>query len=197
LAWGDVIGVDALIFCVVLALVLVTSLLRPLGKLSEVAERVGLEGRYQERAPELQARVEAGTLTRRFNAMLDSIEHSGTELRLNQELLEQRVETRTLELQNAREQAEAANKAKSDFLAVMSHEIRTPLNGIMGMTGLLMDTELDAKQKRFARVARRSSEELLLIINDILDFSKIEAGKLELESLPFSLNTLIDRKSVV
>jgi two-component system sensor histidine kinase/response regulator len=192
LAWGGVIAVVALIICVVLALVLVTSLLRPLGKLSEVAERVGLEGRYQERAPELQARDEVGTLTRRFNAMLDRIEHQDSELRLNQELLEQRVETRTLELQNAREQAEAANKAKSDFLAVMSHEIRTPLNGIMGMTGLLMDTELDAKQKRFARVARRSSEDLLLIINDILDFSKIEAGRLELEDRPFQLNLLVE-----
>lgn len=74
----------------------------------------------------------------------------------------------------------------------MSHEIRTSLNGIMGMTGLLMDTELDAKQKRFARVARRSSEDLLLIINDILDFSKIEAGKLELEYRPFQLNLLVE-----
>lgn len=192
LSWVGVIALAALVICVSLTLILVSSLLRPLGKLSEVAEKVGLEGRYQERAPELKVRDEVGLLTGRFNAMLDRIEAQDSELRLNQELLEQRVLTRTIELQNAREQAEAASKAKSEFLAVMSHEIRTPLNGIMGMTGLLMDTELDAKQKRFARVARRSSEDLLLIINDILDFSKIEAGRLELEYRPFQLNLLVE-----
>ncbi|WP_331346595.1 response regulator [Cellvibrio sp. UBA7661] len=192
LVWVGIIALAALVICASLTLILVSSLLRPLGKLSEVAEKVGLEGRYQERAPELKVRDEVGLLTRRFNAMLDRIEAQDSELRLNQELLEQRVLTRTVELQTAREQAEAASKAKSEFLAVMSHEIRTPLNGIMGMTGLLMDTELDAKQKRFARVARRSSEDLLLIINDILDFSKIEAGRLELEYRPFQLNLLVE-----
>jgi two-component system sensor histidine kinase/response regulator len=190
--WVLIIAVVALSVCGLLAWTLISSVLRPLGNLSEVAQKVGLDGKYRARAPELGAQDEVGLLTRRFNAMLDRIEAQDTELRLNQEMLEQRVLARTIELQTAREQAEAANKAKSEFLAVMSHEIRTPLNGIMGMTGLLMDTELDAKQRRFARVARRSSEDLLLIINDILDFSKIEAGKLELEYRPFQLNTLVE-----
>ncbi|HSX84234.1 MAG TPA: response regulator [Cellvibrio sp.] len=190
--WVLAIAMVALLVCGMLAWTLISSVLRPLGNLSELAQKIGREGQYQERAPEPVTQDEVGQLTRRFNAMLDRIEAQDTELRLNQELLEQRVLARTIELQTAREQAEAANKAKSEFLAVMSHEIRTPLNGIMGMTGLLMDTELDAKQKRFARVARRSSEDLLLIINDILDFSKIEAGKLELEYRPFQLNLLVE-----
>ena len=190
--WVLAIAVVALLVNGLLAWTLISSVLRPLGNLSELAQRVGHEGQYQERAPEPKTQDEVGQLTRRFNAMLDSIEAQDAELRLNQELLEQRVQERTIELETAREQAEAASKAKSDFLEVMSHEIRTPLNGIMGMTGLLMDTELDVKQKRFARVARRSSEDLLLIINDILDFSKIEAGKLDLEYRPFQFNLLME-----
>jgi two-component system sensor histidine kinase/response regulator len=190
--WVLVIAVIALLVCGLIAWALISSVLRPLGNLSELAQTIGREGQYQARAPEPSVQDEVGQLTLRFNLMLDRIEAQDTELRLNQELLEQRVMTRTAELQTAREQAEAASKAKSEFLAVMSHEIRTPLNGIMGMTGLLMDTELNAKQKRFARVARRSGEDLLLIINDILDFSKIEAGKLELEYRPFQLNLLVE-----
>jgi len=190
--WVIAIALVALLVCGVIAWLLISSVLRPLGNLSEIAQKIGRAGEYQARAPEPTIRDEVGQLTVRFNAMLDRIEAQDTELRLNQELLEQRVLARTIELQTAREQAEAASKAKSEFLAVMSHEIRTPLNGIMGMTGLLIDTELDAKQKRFARVARRSSEDLLLIINDILDFSKIEAGKLELEYRPFQLNLLVE-----
>lgn len=190
--WVLFIAAVALVVCGLLNWALISTVLRPLGNLSELAQKVGREGQYQERAPDPVVQDEVGKLTGRFNAMLDRIEAQDTELRLNQELLEQRVLKRTAELQTAREQAEAASKAKSEFLAVMSHEIRTPLNGIMGMTGLLMDTELDAKQKRFARVARRSSEDLLMIINDILDFSKIEAGKLDLEYRPFQLNLLVE-----
>ncbi len=192
IVWVLAAALVALLVSGVLAWMLISRVMRPLGSLSELAQRVGDQGHYDARAPEPAVQDEVGLLTKRFNAMLDRIEMQDSELRQNQELLEQRVLERTLELQYARELAEAASKAKSDFLAVMSHEIRTPLNGIMGMTGLLLETSLDSKQKRFARVARRSSEDLLLIINDILDFSKIEAGKLELELMPFQLNTLIE-----
>jgi PAS domain S-box-containing protein len=108
---------------------------------------------------------------------------------IGRDITEQRAQQ--LELAAARDQAQAASQAKSRFLAAMSHEIRTPMNGILGMSALMLDTELSAEQRAYAAAVDRSARTLLGLIDEILDFSKIEAGKLEIRAQPFNLDECI------
>ncbi len=185
----------ALLLAMTLAMFLLTRLNRsvvaPLQGLTALTARVSSSGNYATRA-ETGEISELNDLAAGFNAMLEQIQERDSRLASHRDELEREVDARTLELRAAKEAAEAASQAKSEFLATMSHEIRTPMNGVLGMAELLLVTPLDATQRHYAEAVEQSGRHLLGIINDILDFSKIESGKLELESVDFDPRRLAD-----
>jgi signal transduction histidine kinase/ActR/RegA family two-component response regulator len=168
------------------------TILQPASKLLSVIHAFERGEEVDYRSTEETPEDELAKLDLAFRGAIECERRARSSLQTLNQSLEGRVTDRTRELALARDEALDANRAKSAFLANMSHEIRTPMNGVIGMTELLLSTDLDDEQESFAKTVQVSASCLLSIINDVLDFSKIEAGRLELEQLEFSISDIIE-----
>ncbi|RBJ80535.1 response regulator [Pseudomonas sp. MWU12-2534b] len=173
-----ILALFALLFTFLLARRLAAGLAQPISAMGHAVKAIQ-EGDFKAPLPIVDD-GELGNLARHINNLAAGLELASRE---QQQAMSQLIQTR--------EEAERANKAKSDFLAMMSHELRTPMNGVLGMLQLLETTEMTQEQSEYAALASESTEHLLKVINDILDFSRIERSALELEHIPFNLAELI------
>jgi len=176
---AGILALFALLFTFLLARRLAASLSEPISAMGNAVKAIQ-QGDYSTPLPIVDD-AELGSLSRHINNLADGLEQASRE---QQQAMAQLIQTR--------EEAEKANSAKSDFLAMMSHELRTPMNGVLGMLQLLETTQMTDEQVEYAALASESTEHLLKVINDILDFSRIERAPLELEHIPFNLAELIN-----
>ena len=176
---AGILALFALLFTFLLARRLAASLSEPISAIGNAVKAIQ-QGDYSTPLPIVDD-AELGNLSRHINNLADGLEQASRE---QQQAMAQLIQTR--------EEAEKANSAKSDFLAMMSHELRTPMNGVLGMLQLLETTQMTDEQVEYAALASESTEQLLKVINDILDFSRIERAPLELEHIPFNLAELIN-----
>ena len=176
---AGILALFALLFTFLLARRLAASLSEPISAMGNAVKAIQ-QGDYSTPLPIVDD-AELGNLSRHINNLAEGLEQASRE---QQQAMAQLIQTR--------EEAEKANSAKSDFLAMMSHELRTPMNGVLGMLQLLETTQMTDEQVEYAALASESTEHLLKVINDILDFSRIERAPLELEHIPFNLAELIN-----